>query len=180
MIPRLETQRLILREWRREDFEPFSEIMADPEVSRHLPGGAPMTRRDSWLFVAGSIGVWTLRGYGTWVVETKSDGALLGRVGLINPDGWPGLEVGWTIARPYWGRGYATEAARASLSYAFLTQPVDEVISTIHPENAASQAVARKIGESRGRRIDLEVRGHTYTCDVWAITRPQWRKQARL
>jgi len=55
------------------------------------------------------IGHWTLRGYGTWAVERKSDGAFIGRVGLINPEGWPGLEVGWTLGKPYWGQGYATE-----------------------------------------------------------------------
>ena len=178
MIPRLETERLILREWRPEDFGPFAEIMGDAEVSRYLPGGEPMARIDSWRFVAACIGVWTLRGYGTWVVERKSDRAVMGRVGLINPEGWPGLEVGWTLGRQYWNHGYATEAAEISLRYAFLTQPVDEVISTIHPENKASQAVARKIGESQGPRMDIALGGHVYTCDVWAITRAEWLRRS--
>jgi RimJ/RimL family protein N-acetyltransferase len=177
MIPHLETERLRLREWRPDDFEPWVAILGDAEVARYLPGGQPLNRQQAWGYVATSIGHWTLRGYGAWTVERKIDGAMMGRVGLVNPEGWPGLEVGWTIARPYWGQGYATEAARASLDYTFLTQPVDEVIATIHPENGASQAVARKLGETRGRRIDLAVRGHTYTCDVWAITRQEWRKR---
>lgn len=175
MIPRLETERLRLREWRPGDFEAFVAINADAEVARYLPGGLPMSRADTWRFVTGSIGVWTMRGYGAWVVERKADGAVLGRVGLVHPEGWPGLEVGWTIGRPFWGHGYATEAARASLDYAFFTQPVDEVIATIHPENRASQAVASKIGETQGARVDLDVGGGTlYTCDIWSIARSAW------
>jgi RimJ/RimL family protein N-acetyltransferase len=177
MIPRLETERLTLREYRPEDFEAFAAIMADPEVARYLPGGKPMSRMETWRFVAACIGVWTLRGYGAWAVERKSDGAMMGRIGLIHPEGWPGLEVGWTLGRPYWGRGYATEAAEASLRYAFLTQPVEEIISTIHPENLASQAVARKIGESKVRRTDIQIGEHLYTCDIWAITRAEWLRR---
>lgn len=180
MIPRLETERLMLREWRPDDFEAFVAINADTEVARYLPGGHPMSRMDTWRFVTGTIGVWTMRGYGAWVVERKSDGVVLGRVGLVHPEGWPGLEVGWTIGRPFWGHGYATEAARVSLDYAFLTQPVGEVIATIHPENRASQAVARKLGERQGVRVDLDVGGGTiYTCDVWSITRAAWQAQRK-
>lgn len=176
-IPKLETNRLILREWRPEDFEIFVDIQSDAETARYLPGGKPMSRMQTWQFVNASVGVWTMRGYGTWVVVRKEDNVVLGRVGLIYPDGWPGLEVGWTIARPYWGMGYATEAAMVSLNYAFLTQPVDEVVSTIHPENAASQAVAKKIGESKGRRLDIDLGAYVYPCDVWAISRADWLKR---
>lgn len=178
MIPRLETERLLLREWRPEDFEPIAAMLADADAARYLPGGKPMGRMEAWRFVTGTIGVWTMRGYGAWVVERKEDGAVLGRVGLIHPIDWPGLEVGWSIDRPYWGRGYATEAAKASLDYAFLTQPVVEVVSTIHPENGASQAVARKLGESKGRRIDIDLGSTVYTCDLWAIARSEWQRSA--
>jgi RimJ/RimL family protein N-acetyltransferase len=180
MIPRLETERLVLREWRPDDFECFVAIMADAEVARYLPGGHAMGRMDTWRFVTGMIGVWTMRGYGTWVVERKSDGAVMGRIGLIHPDGWPGLEVGWTLGREFWGQGYATEAAKVSLDYAFMTQPVAEVVSTIHPENRASQGVAKNIGETIGPRVTLDVGGGTlYTCDVWAITRTVWEGRFR-
>jgi len=177
IIPRLETERLLLREWRPDDFEPFAAIMADAETARYLPGGKPMGRMETWRFVTGTIGVWTMRGYGAWVVERKADRAVLGRVGLVHPIDWPGLEVGWTIGRAYWGQGYATEAAKPCLDYAFLTQSVDEIISTIHPENLASQAVARKIGETKGRRIDIDLGGTVYTCDLWAITRSAWQRR---
>jgi RimJ/RimL family protein N-acetyltransferase len=179
-IPRLETERLTLREIRPEDFEPYAAMLADAEVARFLRGGKPMSRRDAWRALASNIGQWSLRGYGPWAVERKSDGAFIGRVGLIHPDPWPGLEVGWTLGQEYWGRGYATEAARVSLNYAFLTLPVDEVIATIHPGNIASQKVAAKLGERCRYRTDIVAAGQVYTCDVWAISRAEWRRGTEL
>ena len=112
MIPRLETERLILREFSPDDFEAFAAFMADEDVTRYLTG-RPMSRADAWRSLASSIGHWHLRGYGTWAVERKEDKAFMGRVGMINPEGWPGLEIGWTLGKPHWGKGYATEAAAA-------------------------------------------------------------------
>jgi RimJ/RimL family protein N-acetyltransferase len=178
MIPRLFTERLTLREYRPTDFEPFAAFMADPEVVRFLHG-VPMSRADAWRTLSIMIGHWTMRGYGTWAVERKSDGAFLGRVGLINPEGWPGLEVGWMLGRSYWGQGYATEAAEAALRYAFLTQPEDRIISLIDPENKPSQAVARRIGESKGARHDIVVGGNSYATDIWTITRQEWRNRQK-
>lgn len=174
MIPRLETERLILREYRVQDFEAFAAFMADPDVVRYL-NGSPMTRPDAWRLMATAIGHWTLRGYGTWAVERKSDGAFIGRVGLINPEGWPALEVGWTLGKPYWGQGYATEAARVSMRYAFLTQPVDRIISCIDPGNTPSQKVAIRLGETKGPRQELMIGGRPYICDIWSISREEWR-----
>src|SRR5437763_1837788 len=119
MIPRLETGRLVMREWRASDIDAFAKIYGDAEVMRYL-GGEALARNDAWRNISTSAGHWVLRGYGLWVVERKSDGTVIGRVGLINPEGWPSLEVGWTLGREYWGQGYATESARAALNYAFL------------------------------------------------------------
>lgn len=163
-----------MREFRAEDFAAFASFMADPEVVRYLHG-EPMTRADAWRNLAWGIGHWTLRGYGTWAVERISDGALIGRVGMVNPEGWPGLEIGWTLGRPYWGRGYATEAAAAAMGFAFLTQPVDRLISCIDPENVRSQAVALRLGETKGPRQDIVIGGRIYVCDIWSITRADWR-----
>src|SRR5580692_4689548 len=133
MIPRLETERLILRGTMLADFEAFAKILGDADVMRHL-GGEALARNDAWRNVATNLGHWHLRGYGAWCVERKADGAVMGRVGLMNPEGWPALEVGWTLGKPYWGKGYATEAAAASMSYGFATQNVDRLISLIDPE----------------------------------------------
>jgi RimJ/RimL family protein N-acetyltransferase len=179
MIPRLETERLILRDFRQEDLAPFAAFLADPEVMRYL-GGSTLSTNDTWRNMARSAGQWLLRGYGAWAVTRKSDNALLGRVGLLNPEGWPGLEVGWTLGRSFWGQGYASEAARAAMNYGFLTQGVDRLISMIDPDNAPSQAVALRIGETKGERREHVIDGTLYPFDIWAITRDEWRKRAVL
>ncbi len=176
MIPRLETERLILRECRPQDFDAFAAFMADPDVVRYLHG-EPMARADAWRAFAAGLGHWNLRGYGAWAVERKSDGAFMGRVGLINPEGWPALEVGWTLGKLYWGQGYATEAARASMRYGFLTQSVDRLISCIDPGNKASQAVALRLGETKGPRQDIVIAGKAFTADIWDISRADWQRQ---
>ncbi|MBI3675665.1 MAG: GNAT family N-acetyltransferase [Proteobacteria bacterium] len=176
-IPKLETQRLILRGFEARDFDGYAAMMADPDVARYI-APAPMSRGDAWRSLASSIGHWTLRGYGVWAVERKSDGALVGRVGMINPEGWPALEIGWTLAKEYWGKGYATEAAAASMAYAFFTQPVDRLVSNIDPENVGSQSVALRLGETKGARRSLSVGGKDYPVDEWSITRSEWQKRA--
>jgi RimJ/RimL family protein N-acetyltransferase len=178
MIPRLETERLVLRGLTAGDFEKLAEFMADPDVARYL-SGEPLTRADTWRSLAVALGHWQLRGYGVWAVERKSDGAFIGRVGMINPEGWPGLEVGWTLGQPYWGQGYASEAARAALDYAFLTQPVERIISCIDPGNAASQAVARRLGETKGELRMLHIAGKDFPADIWSITRADWMKKRK-
>lgn len=175
-IPRLETKRLVLREFRNSDFDVFASFMADEDVMRFLTG-APMTRAEAWRSLAVNIGHWSLRGYGTWAVERKEDGAFIGRVGMINPEGWPGLEIGWTLGKPYWGKGYATEAAAVSMRYAFLTQPVDRLISCIDPDNKPSQAVAARLGETKGKRSEIVTGGRAYPIDIWSITRVEWSRR---
>jgi RimJ/RimL family protein N-acetyltransferase len=175
-IPLLETDRLRLRGWRADDLDFVAGFMADPDVMRYLTG-EPVSRADAWRGLAGTIGHWALRGYGTWAVERKADSVLVGRVGLINPEGWPGLEVGWTLARPFWGCGYATEAAAAALRYAFLTQPVPKIISCIDPKNKASQAVAKRLGETIERRENLLIGKRVFETDIWSISRQAWQRR---
>jgi RimJ/RimL family protein N-acetyltransferase len=116
----IETPRLLLRMLRGSDLDAYAEMCADPEVMRYLGDGQPLSRSEAWRHLAMVLGHWRLRGYGFWAVEERSSGELVGRVGCWRPEGWPGFEVGWTLRRAYWGRGYATEAARASISDAFI------------------------------------------------------------
>ena len=145
MIPRLQTERLILRECRPEDFEAFASFMADRDVMRFIHGEA-MSRSDAWRTFAYGIGHWHLRGYGSWAVERKSDGAFMGRVGLVNPEGWPGLEVGWTLGKPYWGQGYATEAAGRLVAFAFDELGAQQLAAAWFHDNPASGRVLAKLG----------------------------------
>ena len=145
-IPTLETERLVLRAFRESDTDAYAEMLADPEVMRFL-GGKPMSRQEAWRNMAMVLGHWHLRGYGFWAVEEKSGGELVGRVGCWRPEGWPGLEVGWTLRRSSWGRGYATEAARFSVNYAFSALGQSRVISLIDPGNVNSIRVAQRLGE---------------------------------
>jgi len=92
------------------------------------------------------VGHWQLRGFGLWAVAERDTGLLAGRVGCWQPEGWPGLEIGWTLRRRFWGRGYATEAALAALEYAFARLGQERVISLIRPDNGPSIAVALRLG----------------------------------
>ena len=142
----IETERLVLRMFRESDTDAYAEMVADPEVMRFL-GGNPLPRAEAWRNMAMVLGHWHLRGYGMWAVEEKESGEFVGRVGCWRPEGWPGLEVGWTLHRRFWGRGYATEAARSSMDYAFTMLDQTRVISLIDPENVNSIRVAERLGE---------------------------------
>lgn len=165
-MPRLETARLILREWQATDADAYAVLTADPEVMRYT--GGVMDPEQSWRSMALHAGHWTLRGYGNWVAERASDGEFLGRVGLWNPEGWLGLEIGWTLARNAWGNGYATEAARAAMYWAWTALNTPRLISVIHPDNTASARVAERLGMAWLRSEDL--RGQTVS--VFGIERP--------
>ncbi len=82
----------------------FARISADAEVMRHVGGGAPATRAQAWRAMAMFTGHWILRGYGLWATEERATGRFIGRIGLWNPEGWPGLEVGWLLDRDLWWR----------------------------------------------------------------------------
>jgi RimJ/RimL family protein N-acetyltransferase len=144
-VPILETERTIMRGWSESDLDACAEWMADPEVMRFL--GGHRDRQTAWRTIALYIGHWSLRGYGLWAVQRKSDGALIGRVGIWHPEGWPGAEVGWTLSRAAWGQGYATECGRAATDWAWANLPdLTRLLSVIDPANTASRRVAERLG----------------------------------
>lgn len=150
--PVLTTSRLTLRMLEARDFEEYASIHSDFEVTRFTTR-KQMTRADSWNHMATIIGHWHLRGYGMWGVEELASHRLVGRVGFHCPEGWPEYELGWTIGREFWGRGFATEAARAALEHAFTAMNREHIISLIDPLNASSIRVAQRLGE----RIEGEI-----------------------
>jgi RimJ/RimL family protein N-acetyltransferase len=172
---RLETERLTLRMLRESDFEPYAEMVADAEVMRFIADGHALSRPLAWRNLALMVGHWQLRGYGPWAVEERSTGQLVGRIGFWKPEGWPGFELGWILRRQFWGRGYASEGARAALDFGFTHMQEPEVISLIYPDNAASIRVALRLGEQLAGRLELMGR----TALVYHITRAQWTPAAR-
>jgi RimJ/RimL family protein N-acetyltransferase len=163
----LTTPRLLLRQFRDDDIEAYAPIVGDPEVMRFLGDRRPMSRSDAWRQMAMILGHWELRGYGYWAVEERATGRLAGRVGYMNPEGWPAIECGWTLGREYQGRGYATEAARAAMTWGFEHLGLDRIISLIDPENLPSIRVAERLGETRGGTWDFL--GHPL--DIYAVSR---------
>ena len=155
VVPRLETPRLILRAFSPSDVEPYARMMADAEVCRFLGDGTPLDRADAWRQLAQIIGHWELRGFGLWAVEEQATRGLVGRIGCYEPEGWPGFEIGYVLAREAWGRGYAREGVAAALAYARQELGRGEIISLIRPGNRASIAVAEHFGACRTRTVEL-------------------------
>jgi RimJ/RimL family protein N-acetyltransferase len=144
----LETERLTLRTWTLEDFEDFASMAADPEVMRFVSAdGKPLSRYGAWQAFSAAAGHWALRGFGWFAVRERATGHFVGRVGPWHPEGWPEFEVGWTLGRQYWGKGYATEAADKAIEYAFRGLNRAHLVSFIAPENERSIRVAERLGE---------------------------------
>jgi RimJ/RimL family protein N-acetyltransferase len=160
-VPRIETERLILRGHRLEDFSILAALWADPQVTRFI-GGRPQTRDESWARLMRYVGHWQLLGYGYWVVEAKIDGRQAGEIGFadfkrdITPslDGMP--ESGWVLAPWAHGRGYATEAMKAALSWGDRLLGGKTTTCIISPENVASIRVAEKCGYREFCRTDFK------------------------
>ncbi|HEX8618409.1 MAG TPA: GNAT family N-acetyltransferase [Thermoanaerobaculia bacterium] len=144
--PTLTTERLHIRMLRESDYEQYAAIHMDPDVTR-FTARTHFDRLDAWRHLAMILGHWQLRGFGMWGVFERETDRLAGRVGFYQPETWPDFELGWTIGKEFWGKGYAPEAARACLDYAFGEMKRTRVISIIDPLNVASIRVAEKIGQ---------------------------------
>lgn len=170
--PVIETPRLKLRQWRSADIAPYTAMLADPPTARFITvDGRPVTdAMTGWRHTVVMAGHWALHGAGMFAVEEKSSGKFIGRVGPWFPPAWPDFEVGWGIAKEAQGQGYAVEAARASIDWAFATFEIEQVIHCIDRENMASQGVARRLGAEKAREIELF--GHV--ADMWITRRGRW------
>ena len=148
----IRTDRLLLRQWREEDKQPFAALNADPDVMEHFP--APLTRGQSDALVERAAVAIASRGWGLWAVE--AGGGFIGFVGLNEPDFMPGVEVGWRLARHAWGHGYATEAGRAVIRYAFDEIGLAEIVSFTSTTNVRSQRVMQRLGMTHDPADDFD------------------------
>jgi RimJ/RimL family protein N-acetyltransferase len=152
--PRIETERLVMRGWRKDDFRPWFEILQESAVTRFL-GGTGTTLEDCWRRLSGAVGSWPMVGFGGWAVTTKADGALVGNVGLFNawrdlePQFGEAPEMGWIFSGEVHGQGIASEAANAALAWAEAYLEPTPVWAIIAPENDASLRLAGKLGFER-------------------------------
>ncbi len=170
----LETERLILRPPTPGDVDAHAAMLAHPGYAATMTlDGEPQTRAEAWRIFASVLGHWAMRGYGFFSVFERARGDWVGRVGPWMPEGWPGLECGWSIAPDHWGKGYAVEAAVAATRWIFEEQPaLPRIISLIAPGNAKSQAVAHKFGERKSG--ETFVYAPALTLDIWAAPRDEW------
>jgi RimJ/RimL family protein N-acetyltransferase len=178
----IRTERLLLRRWRESDLEPFAEMNADPIVMEYFP--TSLTRHASDALVARFRDQFDRLGYSLWAVEVLGKAPFIGYVGLSVPrfvaHFTPCVEVGWRLAHAHWGRGYATESARAVLDFAFDVVGLHEIVSFTVPANERSRAVMERLGMVRDPADDFDhpllpeshpLRRHV----LYRLTRDQWR-----
>jgi len=164
-VTSLETERLVLRQFCDDDLDAMAAIWADPEVMRHIGEGQARDRAASAALLGRFQRHWEEHGFGLWAVVPRGADQPIGWAGLsvptFLPAVLPAVEVGWLLARSEWGRGYATEAARAAAAYGFGELGLDRLISLVYVENTASAAVAERLGMTRCEEVVHPVTGRT-------------------
>jgi ribosomal-protein-alanine N-acetyltransferase len=180
----IETARLVLRPWAEQDRQPFAELSGDADVMEYL---LPLTTReasDGWI--DRQMAHLAEHGCCFWAAEAKQDRAFVGAIGLVQV-GYaahftPAVEVGWRVARAFWGRGYAPEAAAASIRFGFESLPVSEIVANTVPQNGRSRRVMEKLGMSYTAADDFDhprvPEGHPLRHQVlYRLTRDRWLSQ---
>ncbi len=176
----LRTRRVLLRQWRDADREPFAALNADRQVMQHFPNA--LSRAESDALVDRIMADMAERGWGLWVVEITETSAFAGFVGLslatFEAPFTPAVEIGWRLARAQWGKGLATEAGRAVLDYGFGHAGLEEIVSFTSSANLRSQRVMERLGMVRNPTDDFEHPGlpqghHLRPHVLYRITRPK-------
>jgi RimJ/RimL family protein N-acetyltransferase len=156
--PKLGTGRLILRKWRESDREPFARMNADPEVMEYFP--APLSRQESDALVDRAEAHLEQHGFGPWAAELRASKEFVGYIALFIPQFeaafTPCVEIGWRLAREHWGKGLATEGARALVRHGYEVQRLAELVSFTVPANARSIRVMEKLDMTRDPQDDFD------------------------
>jgi RimJ/RimL family protein N-acetyltransferase len=144
-IPTVETDRLRMRPHVMSDFEPLYELFGSSRA-RFMDG--PFSPKQMWYWISSEVGSWTLQGFGSWGIERRSDGAFMGQLGINKPYHFPEKEIGWVLLQDFEGKGYAHEAAKAALDWAW-GNGCDTLVSYIDQGNERSIALARRLGATQ-------------------------------
>ena len=173
----IETGRLLLRRPQLEDLDRWAELMADQTAARYIGGVQPKPM--VWRSMMAIAGAWELTGVGMFSVIEKATGKWIGRVGPWQPYGWPGTEIGWSLHPDSWGKGYAFEAACATMDYAVDTLGWTDIIHSIHPDNAPSQRLAERLGSVNRGPGKLPAPYEHDPVDIWGQTGVDWMARHR-
>jgi RimJ/RimL family protein N-acetyltransferase len=160
IMPEIETSRLYLRQFSMADLNDLSAIRSDPEVMRFIGTGQPHSVDQVKESLEHILAGWKQHGFGRWAVVHKPDKKLIGWSGLAFLDETDEIEIGYGIAKDYWGRGFTTEAAAASIRYGFEELKLNRIVAVAMPENIASRRVMEKIG------MKYEKTGHWYEAEL--------------
>ncbi|MGL4317970.1 MAG: GNAT family N-acetyltransferase [Pseudomonas sp.] len=185
MTTTLSSERLILRPWRDSDLDALAALCADAEVMAHFP--APLDLRESEALLRRLQAHYNEHGFSFWALERRADGVVIGFTGLAHV-GFaapfvPAVEIGWRLARAYWGQGYALEAARCALVFAFDQLGLGEVVSFTVPANRRSWGLMERLGMQRDQAGDFEhpqlqlgdpLRPHV----LYRLSQQAWREAA--
>jgi RimJ/RimL family protein N-acetyltransferase len=169
----IETERLALRMFTPEDAEPLHRIWNDPVVMKYIDDNFRPTLEESREFMPRLLERWREQGFGQWAVWLKEEGKLIGYAGFKYLDKTPEVELLYGIDKPYWNRGYTTEAARACLGYIFETTALDRIVAVARPENVGSWRVMEKLGMRR----EKIARYYNHDLVYYAILREEFEKR---
>jgi RimJ/RimL family protein N-acetyltransferase len=155
MIPSIHTPHLLLRPWKPEDAEIWYNLLREEGILRYFPNPSPPQRERADRYIAHHLDQWEKRGYGHWAVVNKQDDQVVGWNGLEYLPEINQTEVAYLLSKLVWGKGYATEAARAAIKFGFEVKGLNSIIGLVHPENVASIRVLEKCGLKVEDRINL-------------------------
>jgi RimJ/RimL family protein N-acetyltransferase len=171
--PILQTERLILRVPEAADLDGFAAMGADEETMRYIGGHGP--RSTAWRVLCVIRGAWDITGYAMFSVIERATGEFVGRIGPWEPEGWPGHEVGWGVLPKFAGKGYAYEAAVASMDFAVDVLGWERIIHIIDPANTRSIRLARRLGSTNLGPTRMPAPFADKTVDAWGQSAAEWR-----
>jgi RimJ/RimL family protein N-acetyltransferase len=170
IIPEIETTRLRLRAFTPDDLDDLFLIFGDEEVMRYISNGKPRSLEETGRGLLRTIEGWQKRGFGLWAMTIKGSDRVIGYCGLIYLDDTPEIEIAYGLAKAHWAKGYATEAARATLEFGFEKLKLERIVAVVNPENIPSQRVLEKLGMTYVKKA------HHYETDLmyYEITRTRF------